>query len=175
MESQTPAYKKQITIVSLNTKTISPRQGGRSFQPFNVYLIGGNDGIVYETTMSDWYSKRKVGEIININYVVETTIGANSEVYSHYKLLIPKTINTSNTEQTTEALRKIYSKISDVEKNILSRLEIISLPNAQFVGPKDVPEINLDEEDEINAELDEISSEDIEINKEESEQPELPF
>ena len=177
-ESQTPTYKKVITITSLSSKLISTRTGGKAFTPFNVYMIGGNDGITYETTMQDWYAQRKVGELVNISYTVDTTIGRDSKVYSHYKLYVPKSVKTdASLVQVMDALRKVYGRVEDMEKNILARLELAAVKPGQVFGPKDVPTIQIDEEEDPNISLDIAANEDEDLIEEEEEtkQPELPF
>lgn len=126
-ENQNPQiYQKTVTITSLSSKDITPKPG-QTFQAFTVFFIGGNDGITYETVNRDYYAQRKVGEVIKINYKVESTVGSNKQVYSHYKLVMPKSVN-ANAEQLGRILNgvtMIYQMLQDTKKDLLARIDVL--------------------------------------------------
>lgn len=147
-------YEKTITITNLSSKNITPRPGGKMFDPFTVYMVEGNDRIVYETTDLEWYSQRRVGENINLRYSVESKVGAGNKVYSHYKVQLPPKQrargNQVDIDLIIEGMTKIYHRIEEVEKNLLARFDVRELnPH-----PVEVPVIQMEEEEEANRELD---------------------
>jgi len=173
-------YSKKISIVNLTSRDISPKYG-QNFRPFTIYMVEGNDGIVYETSDANWFSQRRIGEMIDVRYVIETKTGANRKVYSHYKLLIPSVVQTvvqknipQNNSLLLEGLTKIYRKIEEVERNIIAKIEITKngLDPIEIVDSFSEPIPT-----EANGELQSIYSEKFE-NSEEAEElkeSDLPF
>lgn len=111
--------QKQITITGLSMVTRNGQRG-----PFNIYRIQGNDGITYETTNESYYSQRRQGEVLQINYDVTSNTGANGKVYTNYRLVTPGAQSTGNSNDVMGALRKLYERINVMEKNIIAAIEL---------------------------------------------------
>lgn len=60
--------QRKIKIASLDSKTITPKPGGKVFEPFTKYLVKSHDGVIYSTSDAVWFSKRKIGEVLVITY-----------------------------------------------------------------------------------------------------------
>ena len=134
--------KKLITIVNITSKSITPRPG-QNFRPFTIWTIFGNDGKQYESTSQQWVSARRIGENVAIEYVTQTRQSANGQVYHTNKIQLPNPAEQPNI-QTIDALRKVYSRIEQMEKNIIACIEI-NTQGTKLEGP-----LTIHEEEQID-------------------------
>ncbi len=148
-------FQKEITVTNLNSRRIEPKPG-QNFKAFSVYSISGNDGIDYETTDQKWYSERKVGESISLEYFVDSKVGSNGKVYSHYKILLNQEKNSSS-PLVIEGLTKIYARIEQMENNILAKID---LGQKKSLAVPEIPVIKYDLPEDPNAELDRLYNSD---------------
>ena len=140
MNQQT--LSKKITVTNLTSRTVNPKPG-QMFQPFTVYIIVGNDGVSYESSDATWYQARKVGELLDVNYYVESKNAANGKVYTHYKVVTQKAPASQDNTQLLDAMRKLYEKMEVIERNIIAAIEMngsdLDLSPTTFLSPTDTP------------------------------------
>ena len=125
--------EKDIIITNLTSKVISPKPGA-TWKAFTVYMIQGNDGVTYETTIKDFFDTLRLGQTAKIKFRVETKT-SNGKVYTSYKIDLPKKSDPALGEMKTE----ILARIEQMEKNILAA---IRLNATKKVEPVKTPEVN---------------------------------
>jgi hypothetical protein len=155
-QSQQPREQREIQIVNLTSRVITPRPG-QTYSPFTIYEIHGNDGNTYSTSSPEYFRDRKIGEDITIEYTVETKTSGN-RVFTNRRIVLPSQYarKSNNLGEKIEELSKqmvemeqniisaIRSNAPDVENSPMVAEESTSLP----LEEKDDPDIaNIDEND----------------------------
>lgn len=107
--------EKEIVISSLSSKEITPKPGA-TWRAFTVFMILANDGITYETTDREFYSKRIPGEKLIIKYKVETKT-SGGKVYTSHKII-------TKADPMAGAMTEIMKRMNAMEKNILAAIEL---------------------------------------------------
>ena len=157
MNPQPNELQKQIQIVNLGSKVVNYNDPQKGQTSFTVYQISGNDGITYETPDQNFFNQKKIGETLTVKYLIKTRT-YNGKIYSSYRLITPPKESGSN--QIMEALRKTYSRIEEMEENILAAIRL-TRGDPNILGPEDVElpkeeEIMDEETEEINKEIQEV-------------------
>jgi len=126
---QPPTQKKQIQITNITSKPISftDRATGQP-KSFTLFQIQANDGLTYETGDGAWAAQRKVGESLEIEYIMKTNV-SNGQVFTNYKIMTPR---AGGGEKTLEALRLIYGDLQLIKRKL-------GIPVTETTAPKPVP------------------------------------
>lgn len=120
--------EKEIVVINLTSKTINPKPGGKTFTPFTVYEIHGNDGVKYETTSKDFFQGAIIGRPLKIKFQVESKT-YNNRVYTTYKIDTPKRGGGMSTQEIIERLDQIERKILNAIAGIKVLTEKPENPN----------------------------------------------
>lgn len=122
--------EKEIIVTNLSSKVITPKPGA-TWKAFTVYQIQGNDGILYETTLKDFYDGLKLGQSLHIKFIAETKT-VNGKVYTSYKLQLPKKADPAIGELKNE----IFAKLDEMKKDIISAFRLIKTEVKVEKNPK---------------------------------------
>jgi hypothetical protein len=100
----------------------------------------GNDGITYETGDQKHFATFAVGQTAKIKYAIQSK-QSGGKIYTSYKLVNPNPSPRygSNNTEVLEALRKVFTRLEEVEKNIIAAID---LKDVKIVEDIDIPVIN---------------------------------
>ncbi len=130
--------EKEITVVNLQSKQITPKQG-QTFRPFTVYQVAANDNYLYETTDQDHFRTFEVGKVYKIKYRVETK-NSNGRIYTSYKLVSPAS------KDKGIDMSPVFDRLDRMERNIIAAIEInLKGVKTEPVTP-DVPHVEVGED-----------------------------
>lgn len=138
-----------IIVTGLESKAYTKKNGdqGRTF------MIEANDGRKYVTWDNNFYSARRVGEELTLNYEVSTREW-KGKTYSDYKIVTEQrspapssnpSLPTASDPKVINALREVYKRIETMEKNLSAQIALtmgdIHVPTGADYGvPPDEPE-----------------------------------
>ena len=124
--------KKQITVQNLSQRVINYLDKVTQQQKsFILYQIQATDGLVYETGNLEYFNKKKVGESLNIEYVVQA-VNKNGVLYTNYRIILPR---------FSEVLEGLKQRIEILEQKVNSTPDI---PNETI--NKELEEEEIEEE-----------------------------